>query len=158
MSRNKQQQQTKETPKVGPGPVLFWVISGKNAYQSYLMVLLLVSSITLMLNPEANGYEWITRAWGGIIFASAFFSLLGVYWRGSLLVGLRMELVACVTLGVSSVLIGILTLILSHSINSGLILVFALAVAAAARFWQIISAFKQVLSFKKEIASITDQD
>lgn len=143
------------------GPMLFWVISGKNAYQTYLMVLIMVSSITLMSGAADRVDDGIpnlvTQIFGGFLFVSGFISLLGVYWKGSLLTGLRLELTSCILLGLSSLVYGVFAAIAS-GYTSGVILTFLLTVASLGRFWQIVSAFRQVLSFKKEIASLTELD
>ncbi len=141
-------------------PILFWVISGKNAYQTFLMLLILISSIPLMLgvvnasNPSSALPLWTNQAWGACLFLGALGNLAGVYWRGRLLTGLRFELSSSGLLGLVSILYGILLSIqIGRSALLSVVIIFLMAVGAGGRIWQIIAAYRQVLFFKKEISS-----
>lgn len=158
-------EQKKEEKTFTPGPMLFWVISGKNAYQTFLMVYLAIACVPLLMgqidsnNPVASLNPWINTAFAGGLILSCIMNLAGVYWRGSLMTGLRLELFASVLMSLTSLAYGVVVLLLVSPVSSvalTCIILGLLTIAGVARAWQIISAYRQVLSFKKEIASLTE--
>lgn len=141
-------------------PMLFWVISGKNAYQLFLMAFFAISSVPLMLgqvepsSPSAGLNPIVNQGFGFFLFVSCSMNVIGVYWRGSLLAGLRLELLSSVFMGASSLTyVVILLSVAGRSAALAAVILALLIIASAGRFWQIVSAYRQVIFFKREIAS-----
>lgn len=135
-------------------PSLFWVISGKNAYQSYLMILLLAVAVPGLWSDHAGqpaSVIAISYAWSAITSGAATLCLLGAYWFGRIQTALWLELIGSAALGFASVIATVLVVVIEWKITLGLVLFFVLGLSSLGRLKQIINAYRQVKGLKREI-------
>lgn len=148
-------------------PFLFWVISGKNAFQAFFMVFLMTASLPLFFSApaptsiEATLPQWAIYLWISSLCTGAIVNLTGVYWRGEAHKGIRVEAVSCVILGISTLVYPLVLVKFNlltdrpgpqpASLWFTIVILFGLSVASWGRFKQLVVANKELDQFKDAV-------
>lgn len=146
-------------------PKVVEVISGRNPYQLYFMVLLLISGLSILLTaPAPQSLErafpaWLLTAWGAGLFVSSAMNLVAVliHWRDRL-TGMWFEIVSCVVLASAGGLYTFATL-LYHQPNTSYIGIGIISALLGASIWRAIQLYiwiKKIRAIREFYKPITD--
>jgi hypothetical protein len=145
-------------------PLMLWVISGKNAMQLFLMVIVVLSGLPILLGlnvPTSAAHVlpiWAIQLWGFALTLGGTSSLVGTYWRGPHHErGLMIEQYSKALLGFASTVYPTCLLIAAPNRTAAsyvVILTYGFAIACLGRFLQIRRDRRQYRVFRDAIAGV----
>lgn len=115
---------------------------GRHPFQTFLMVLGLISSVTLILNRtepaslEATLPQWLVFLWAAMLVSGCSLALLGAYWPRSYTAALTMERIGLDFTGIAGSIYGTGVIIfggIPALLAAGIVLAFGAACLVRAR-------------------------
>lgn len=115
---------------------------GRHPFQTYLMVLGLISSIALLLSRtepaslEATLPEWLVYLWAVMLVTGCALALVGAYWPRSYTAALTMERIGLDFTGIAGLIYGVGVMIfggMSALLAAAIVLAFGAACLVRAR-------------------------
>lgn len=151
-------------------PILFWVISGKNAFQAFFMFFLIFSGVTMVsgqVQATSPLYAalptWGVASFGAALIIGGLLNFISVYWRGRASRGIILESWSAMLLASACFAFCLLILAVPLAIvapgaavtigMSGL-----LGLASLGRWVQCKRAAKEILQFKMALAVMKRDD
>lgn len=145
-------------------PLMLWIISGKNAMQLFLMLVVVLSGVPVMLGLAAPAIaknvlpDWGVILWGAALSVGGMLSLVGTYWRSPAHDnGLRIEQWAkAILCGASTVYPTCLLIAAPDKASAAftITITYGFALACAGRLWQIQRDRRQYRVFRDAIAGV----
>lgn len=150
-------------------PLLFWVISGKNAYQAFFMLFLLFSGVSIVLGPATTHNAlyaalpaWTVTAFGAALAVSALLNLISVYWPGRAETGIKTEsasslMIAWTCFAFAALAAHFPVQPLNETLSS-IGLTALLGIFALGRWRQCRKAIKEITQFKSALEAMGRDD
>lgn len=146
--------------------MLFWVISGKNAFQNFFMLLLVFGGLSIASGAAAQQNKlyaalpwWVSVVFGCGLAAGALASFLGVYWPGKVEHGILLESWSALALAITCFVfpVAVVHEPAARSLPgtaTAVITVALLGVASLLRWHQCRRALREVSRFKAALEEI----
>jgi len=151
-------------------PLIFWVISGKNAFQAFFMFFLIFSGATMASGQVAAKQPLyaVLPSWGVVGFGIALIlggltNLISVYWPGKASSGILLESWSAMLLTMSCFAFCLLVLATPLALKfadapSIVALCGLLGLASLGRWFQCRKAIREVAQFKMALAVLHRDD